>query len=72
MPRVLTADGAYHHRCYLPARAANGSSGSRARASVTAPPWSDRLAPLLERLAQAVIIVIVIGTALIVLGHVLP
>ena len=76
MPRVLTAGGAYHHRCYLHVRQARREPAeaalSTARASGGTPDAGDRLARLLERLAQVVFIVILIGTGLILLEHALP
>ena len=75
MPRVLTSGGSYHHRCYLrglqPRREASEAAARRARGTGGAPP-DDRLSRFLERLAQIVVIVIVIGTGLILLEYALP
>ena len=76
MPRVLTTEGTYHHRCYMGVRQPRRPN-TRARAHPAQPDGnarsaSDRLPRILERLAQAVVIVILIGTALILLAHTLP
>jgi hypothetical protein len=76
MPRVLTADAAYHHRCYLRVLQQHGDAApsptAPRRVTSTAPATSDRLLRLLERLAQIVFVVILIGTGLILLEHALP
>lgn len=74
MPRVLTAGGAYHHRCYLHVRQPRrGTAESPVSAERTSdrPRPGDRLSLVLERLAQIVFIVILIGTGLILLEHAL-
>lgn len=76
MPRVLTTDGTYHHRCYMgvrqPRRPKTRSQTPPAHANGHAPRASDRVPLILERLAQAVVLVILVGTALILLAHALP
>lgn len=73
---MLTTEGTYHHRCYVgvlqPRRPRTRMHASPAHANGNASRVGDRLPLILERLAQAVVIVILIGTALILLGHALP
>ena len=73
-PRVLTADAAYHRRCYLRVRqprpdpvrllAVPPRSGGAATAD-------DRRPAILERLAQILVVVLLIATGLILLEHAL-
>jgi len=73
MARVLTSGGSYHRRCYMRAlqpRRASELGAPPARVNGAAPP-RDGIPRLLERLAQIVVIVIVIGTGLILLEHAL-
>jgi hypothetical protein len=76
MPRVLTAGAAYHHRCYLRVLQQHGAAAppptAPPRVTGTTPAKGDRLLRLLERLAQIVFVVILIGTGLILLEHALP
>ena len=75
MSRVLTTEGTYHHSCYMGIRQPRrqGSAFARwRRATGAARGRGGRVPVLLERLAQAVVIVILIGTALILLEHALP
>jgi hypothetical protein len=75
MPRVLTEGASYHRRCYLhvlqPRPEPTRLPASPARTDGSAPP-RDRLPLVLERLAQIVVVVILIGTALILAERVLP
>ena len=76
MPRVLTAGPAYHHRCYLRVLQQHGDAAppptAPGRVKSSAPARDERLLRILERLAQIVFVVIVIGTGLILLEHALP
>jgi hypothetical protein len=75
MPRVLTDGASYHRRCYLgvlhPRPEPVRLPVSLSPANGSAPP-RDRLPLVLERLAQIVFVVILIGTALILAERVLP
>lgn len=72
MPRVLTTEGTYHHRCYMGVRQPRRPRGPAAHLNGNGARPSDLLPRLLERLAQAVVLVILVGTALILLAHTLP
>lgn len=76
MARVLTTEGTYHHRCYMgvrqPRRPKARAQGPVAHLNGHAARPGDRLPRLLEHLAQGVVLVILVGTALILLAHALP